>query len=292
MLTKVTKLSDKCMLVKLTIKRAALTKRDQFLTDKIQMQEGDASLTVLTKLFRDKASPINQIMTAVNEVYAYHKKHTLPYVDAGPRILPSDNYMDYTAEMKHLIAKVDNLLSDYMPYYDQLVQQDVMYRNAGHAAGRATVDDYPSADKFASSVAVEYRFSPMPDSRHFLFDLSDEDLAAFDAAEQEAAAAANADVVARMLKPLHSLVERLKEFQGNKGERWHNSLIQNVIEGCDLAQRLSINPTEELTNEIATLRNEAKACLADVEIIKGSANAREAAKAKLEAVAARMSAFA
>jgi hypothetical protein len=76
MLTKVTKLSDKAMLVKLTIKRAALTKRDQFLTDKIQMQEGDASLTVLTKLFRDKASPINQIMTAVNEVYAYHKTTT------------------------------------------------------------------------------------------------------------------------------------------------------------------------------------------------------------------------
>ena len=291
MLTRVTKLSDKCMLVKLTIKRAALTKRDQYLTDKIQAQEGDQSLTVLTKLFRDKSSPINQIMTAVNEVYAYHRKHTLPYVDAGPRILPSDNYMDYTAEMKHLIAKVDNLLAQWMPDYDLLVQQDVMYRNAGHAAGRATVDDYPSAEKFAQAMSVEYRFSPMPDSRHFLFDLSDEDLAAFEAAENEAAATANADTVARMLKPLHSLVERLKEYQGQKGERFHNSLIQNVIEGCDLAQRLAINPTEELTNEIRSLREAAQACLADVEIIKGSANARASAKARLEEVAKRMAAF-
>ena len=291
MLTRVTKLSDKCMLVKLTIKRAALTKRDQFLTDKIQAQEGDQSLTVLTKLFRDKSSPINQIMQAVNEVYAYHRKHTLPYVDAGPRILPSDNYMDYTQEMKHLITKVDNLLNQWMPSYDLLVAQDVMYRNAGHAAGRATVDDYPSAEKFAQAMSVEYRFQPMPDSRHFLFDLSDEDMAAFDAAEQEAIATANADTVARMLKPLHSLVERLKEYQGQKGERFHNSLIQNVIEGCDLAQKLSITPSEELTNEISSLRAAAQACLADVEIIKGSANARASAKARLEEVAKRMAAF-
>ena len=291
MLNKVTKLADKCMLVKLTIRRAALTKRDQFLTDKIQAQEGDQSLTVLTKLFRDKSSPINQIMQAVNEVYAYHRKHTLPYVDAGPRILPSDNYMDYTQEMKHLITKVDNLLNQWMPSYDLLVAQDVMYRNAGHAAGRATVDDYPSAEKFAQAMSVEYRFQPMPDSRHFLFDLSDEDMAAFDAAEQEAIATANADTVARMLKPLHSLVERLKEYQGQKGERFHNSLIQNVIEGCDLAQKLSITPSEELTNEISSLRAAAQACLADVEIIKGSANARASAKARLEEVAKRMAAF-
>lgn len=291
MLTRVTKLSDKCMLVKLTIKRAALTKRDQYLTDKIQQQEGDQSLTVLTKLFRDKSSPINQIMQAVNEVYAYHRKHTLPYVDAGPRILPSDTYMDYTQEMKHLIAKVDNLLANYMPHYQDLVNEDVTYRNAGHAAGRATADDYPSADKFAQAMSVEYRFQPMPDSRHFLFDLSDDDLAAFEAAEQEAAATANADTVARMLKPLHSLVERLKEYQGAKGERFHNSLIQNVIEGCDLAERLSLNPTEELTNEIRSLREAAQACLADVEIIKGSANARASAKARLEEVAKRMAAF-
>jgi hypothetical protein len=287
-----TKLADKCMLVKLTVRKAPLTKRDQFLTDKIQAQEGDASLTVLTKLFRDKSSPINQIMTAVNEVYAYHKKHTLPYVDAGPRILPSDNYMDYTAEMKHMIAKVDNMLMKWLPQYDQLVLNDVRYRNAGHAAGRAKVEDYPSAEKFAAAVGVDYRFSPMPDARHFLFDLSEEDMAAFDRAEAEAAAAANADTVARMLKPLHSLVERLKEFQGTKGERFHNSLIQNVIEGCDLAKKLAINPTQELLNEINTLHDAAKACLADAEIIKGSANARASAKDKLEEVAKRMAAFA
>ena len=291
MLTQVTKLSDKCMQVKLTIRRAALTKRDKAVTNAIQVQYGDNSLTALTKLFRDKASPINKIMSSVNDVYAYHRTHTLPYVDAGPRLLLSDNYMDYTQGMRHLIAIVDNLKQQWLPYYDQLVLDDVRYRNSGYAAGRASVDDYPSAEQFNESTSIDYRFSPMPDQRHFVFDLSDDDLKKFEDAEAEAVAIANADTVARMLKPLRGLVERLKEYQGQKGERFHNSLIQNVIEGCDLAQKLSINPTPELKNEINTLRDAAKACLDDAEIIKGSAHARDAARAKLEAVASRMAAF-
>lgn len=291
MLTKVSKLSDKCMLVKLTIKRAALTKRDNVLTAKVQAQEGDSSLTVLTKLFRDKSSPVAQIMAALNEVYAYHRNHTTPYVDAGPRLLLGTNYMEYTADMRGLIAKVENLKHTFMPHYDVMVQDDIKYRNAGSAAGRACTDDYPSADQFDRSTSIEYRFQPMPDTRHFVFDLSEEDLAAFEQAEAEAAALAAQDTVARMLKPLHNLVERLKEYQGHKGERFHNSLIQNVIEGCELARKLAINPTEELTNEINTLYDAAKACLDDAEIIKGSAHARDAARAKLEAVASRMAAF-
>lgn len=292
MLTRVNKLSDKALLVKLTIKRAALTKRDDVLTRNLQVQERDNSLTVLTKLFRNKSSPVNTIMQSVNEVYAYHRKHTLPYVDAGPRILPNDMYMDYTAEMKHRIAKVDGLLTDYMPYYDQLVTDDVLYRNSGHAAGRANADEYPTADAFKQSVAVEFRFSPMPDSRHFLFDLSDDDLQSFEDAETEAITTANVDTIQRMLKPLSSLVIRLKEYQGAKGERFHNSLIENVIDGCDLAGKLAINPPQALRDQIDELRKTAKDYLDDVEIIKGSANKRDEAKRRLEEVAARMGAFA
>lgn len=295
MLTRVSKLSDKAMLVKLTIRRAALTKRDHAITQQVQQQYGDSSLNVVATLFKDKASPIRQITTAVNECYAYHRKHTLPYTDAGPRMLPGTNYMEYTADMKHLIAVVDNLKRMHLPNYDLYVQDDISFRRiTAQAVGKtstASVDDYPTAEQFDQSTSIEFRFSPMPDSRHFLFDLSDEDMAAFERAEAEAAAAANADTVARMLKPLQSLVTRLQEYQGEKGERFHNSLIQNVIEGCDLAEKLALNPTPELINEITTLRDAACACMADVEIIKGSAIARQQAREKLAAIADKMAIF-
>jgi hypothetical protein len=287
----ISKLSDKVVLVKLTLRRAALTKRDAFLSDKIQRQEGDTSLTVLTKLFKDKSSAINQIMSKYGEVYQYHKKHTLPYVDAGPRILPNEIYMEYTQEMKHRIAQVDNLLDTYMPMYDQLVQDDVMYRNAGHAAGRANSSEYPSAEDFRMSMSAELRFQPMPDVSHFLFDLSEEDVASFKRAEEEAAQAANADTVQRMLKPIQALVTKLGEYQGLKGERFHNSLVENVIDGCTLARKLAINPTPELLADIAELEDAAQGYLKDVEMIKGSAHKRDEAKKKLQDVASKMAMF-
>jgi hypothetical protein len=286
-----TKLSDKVVLVKLTIRRAALTKRDAVLTANLQAQEKDNSLTVLTKLFKDKDSAINQIMAKYGEVYQYHKKHTLPYMDAGPRILPNDMYMEYTQEMKHRIAQVDNLLDTYMPMYDQLVLDDVMYRNSGHAAGRANVSEYPSAEDFRLSMSAELRFQPMPDASHFLFDLSEDDVASFKRAEEEAAQAANADTVQRMLKPIQALVTKLGEYQGLKGERFHNSLVENVIDGCTLARKLAINPTPELLADIAELEEAAQGYLKDVEMIKGSANKRVEAKKKLQDVASKMAMF-
>jgi hypothetical protein len=286
-----TKLSDKVVLVKLTIRRAALTKRDAVLTANLQAQEKDNSLTVLTKLFKDKDSAINQIMAKYGEVYQYHKKHTLPYMDAGPRILPNDMYMEYTQEMKHRIAQVDNLLDTYMPMYDQLVLDDVMYRNSGHAAGRANVSEYPSAEDFRLSMSAELRFQPMPDASHFLFDLSEDDVASFKRAEEEAAQAANADTVQRMLKPIQALVTKLGEYQGLKGERFHNSLVENVIDGCTLARKLAINPTPELLADIAELEDAVQGYLKDVEMIKGSANKRVEAKKKLQDVASKMAMF-
>lgn len=288
---KIARLSSKAILVKLTVRRAALTKRDDTLTTQLQAQEKDSGLTVLTKLFKDKRSPINRIIAEQGEVYAYHKKHTLPHVDAGPRILPNALYFDYTQEMKQRIAAVQALLTRWMPHYDTLVLNDVAVRNSG-GVGRASVTDYPTAEQFEAAMSIELRFMPMPDVRHFLFDISEEDLAACEAAEAEAAAAANADTINRMLKPLHALHARLAEYKGEKGERFHNSIVENVIEGCTLARKLAINPPAELLEEIDNLESAAKGYLDGVEVIKGSADARETARAKLAEIAAKMGAFA
>jgi hypothetical protein len=291
MLQRVSKLSDKALLVKLTTRRVGLTKKDRALTAQLQAQENDASITVLTKLFKDKSGPIYKIFTNVNGVYTYHKQHTLPYIDAGPRILPNKLYFDYTQEMKQRIAVVDALLDNYMPVYDQLVAEDIAYRNFGKTVGRADASEYPTADKFRSSISMDFRFQPMPDTRHFLFDLNDDDLQAVAQAEEEAIAAANADTVNRMLKPLGALVERLKEYQGSKGERWHNAIIENVLDGCNMARKLAIDPAPELLTELNNLETMAKGYLDHVEIIKASPLARDEARKRLAEAADKMAAF-
>jgi hypothetical protein len=286
-----TKLADKVILVKLTQRKAALTKRDRALTNTVQAQFNDNSLTVLTKLFRDKDSPVNKIMTKFNEVYAHHKVNTIPYIDAGPRMLPSTLYFEYTQDMKHKMAVVEKLIDQWMPFYDDLVKADVMFRNTGHAQGRADASEYPTADQFRNSMSNDLRFQPMPDVKHFLFDLSDEDVEAFHRAEAETLNLANADTINRMLKPLTDLTKRLGEFKGEKGERFHNSLVENVIEGCKIARKLVIAPTPELMDQIKELEDMSVKYLSNVEMIKASPMVRKDAQDRLAEVVDKMSAF-
>lgn len=285
------KLSDKVVLVKLTQRRAPLTKRDKALTNQLQTQYNDNSLTAIYKLFRDANSPINKLMKKHNEVYAYHKQNTIPHIDAGPRMLPSTLYFEYAQEMKQRIAVVEKMADQCFQDYDQIVQDDITFRNSGYASGRANRDEYPTADQFRNAVGSDLRFTPMPDKRHFLFDLSEEDLAEFDRAEAELASMAREDTINRMLKPLADLTRRLGEYQGNKGERFHNSLMENVLEGCATARKLSIDPSPELLNEINNLETLASTYLSNAEIIKGSANARAEARRRLDESTEKLSAY-
>lgn len=286
-----TKLSSKALLVKLTIKRAALTRKDQALTDQIQAQQNDQSLTVLTKLFRDKNSPVYQVMQKVSEVYGYHKDNTLPWVDSGPRLLPSAQYMDYTAEMRHRIAVVDNMLNQWMPQYDMLVDADIKYRNGGQLTGRATADDYPTASEFRQRMSFDLRFQPMPDQSHFLFDLSEDDTKAFDDAIHEAARLAKADAIGRMLDPLKHLVKKLSTPIDTDGSIFRDSAIENIVEGCKAARRLMLEDTPDLKAEIDQLENMATSYVFGADSLRNSPDTREAAAKRLAEVADKMAAF-
>lgn len=286
-----TKLSSKALLVKLTIRRAALTRKDQALTDQIQAQQNDQSLTVLTKLFRDKNGPVYQIMQKVGEVYTYHKDNTLPWVDSGPRLLPSSQYMDYTSEMRQRIAVVDTMLRQWMPQYDLLVDADVKYRNGGQLTGRAHANDYPTASEFQHRMSFDLRFQPMPDQSHFLFDLSEDDTKAFDDAINEAARLAKADAISRMLDPLKHLVAKLQTPIDNDGSVFRDSAIQNIVEGCKAARRLMLDDTPELKAEIDTLENMAVSYAFGAVALRNSPDTREAAAKRLAEVADKMAAF-
>lgn len=282
------KLSDKALKVKLTIRRVALTKRDDSLTSTLQAQQNDTGLTVLTKLFRDKTSPIYTIMQAVNAVYTYHIENTLPYEDKGPRLLPSAHSMEYCAGMQHLMGVVDSLVKAAMPNYDALVLADVAYRNQGRAAGTASAADYPSAAEFESKVKFELKFSPLPDEDHPLFDLSEQDRQGFRDQIAETAAAARTDTIRRMLEPLGHLVAKLNAPIGDKDSVFRDSAIQNVVEGCRMARKLMLEPDAALVSEIVELERLVSGYAFGVSQLRESPDTRADAAARLAEASRKM----
>ena len=287
----ITTLADKAMLVKLTVRRANLTKRDSVAEAIIQQQMDDTSLTVLSRLFKDKHNPINQIMTAASEVYTYHKNNTLPWADKGPRMLPNNNYMDYTQTMRNKIANVDTLLQKHIPNYDTYVQLDIAYRSKNQTSSRAKVEDYPSADDFRSRMGFDLRFMPMPDQRHFLFDLSDEDLHAFNASMEQTANMAREDAVKRMLEPLSHLVDKLNKPIGTDGHIFRDSAIENIVEGIEQARKLTLDESPEIKQLTDTLNAEITKYAEHSNWLRESPIVREQAAQKLSDIASAMGAF-
>ena len=286
----ITSLSEKAMLVKLTMRRANLTKRDQIAEAHIQQQLDDTSLIVNSKLFRDKTNPVNQIMTAASEVYTEHKKRTLPWADKGPRVLPNVEYMDYTQIMRGKINHVDAMIQRYIPNYDTFVQRDIAYRSKSPSS-RAKIEDYPTAEQFAAKMGFDLRFMPMPDAKHFLFDLSPDDEAAFNASMEDTATMIKEDTIKRMLTPLQKLVEKLNTPIGADGHIFRDSAIENIVEGIELARRLTLDESPEIKQLTDSLNAEVSRYANNIEWLRESPVVREQAAKKLSDIASAMGAF-
>lgn len=292
---KVTTLADKAMLVKLTVRRANLTRRDTVAEAFVQAQLEDQSLVVNSKLFRDKLNPINQIMSKASEVYTYHKTSTLPYIDKGPRILPNTQYFDYSSEMRKRISEVDALMAQHMPNYDAYVQLDIKYRSAAAVSqgkpARAATTDYPSADEFQARMGFDMRFTPMPEAKHFLFDLSDEDLTTFNQTMEQVATQSRTEVIKKMLEPLQHLVEKLNKPIGTEGAIFRDSAVENIVEGIDLAKRLNVTDDADI-RAAADLLAQAVGAFADNKaVLRESPIVREQAAKKLDFIAQQMGAL-
>jgi hypothetical protein len=279
------------MLVKLTIRRANLSRRDTAAELLIQQSMDDASLVVNSKLFRDKLNPVNKIIAAASEVYTYHKKHTLPYIDKGPRIVPNAMYFEYTQGIRDQISNVNGMLKQHMPSYDTYVDLDIAYRSKSVSGGRAQRDDYPTAGEFEARMGFDLRFSPMPDARHFLFDISADDQKGFEQSMAETATNARNDTVSRMLEPLGHLVSKLNTPIGGEGSIFRDSALTNVVEGVEMARKLAIDPPPELATLMDSLAATVTKCVTGKDLLREDQNTREAAKRKLAALQSQMSAF-
>jgi len=162
----------------------------------------DASLVVNSKLFRDKNNPINKINgRGVGGVHLSQTAHAA-LAGQGPRAsCPTRCILSTRRRCVGLIQQRRRHAEQPYAEFRCVCEFDIAYRSKSASGGRAQRGDYPTAEQFRERMGFDMRFTPMPEARHFLFDLTDEDQAKFDEAMVQTANAASNDVVLRMLEP-------------------------------------------------------------------------------------------
>ena len=293
----VTPLAAKAMLVKLTTRRVTLNARDKMAEEYLQNELGDTAFVVNKKLFRDPGNPINKIMSVSSEVYTYHRAHTLAYMDKGPRILPNTQYMDYTTGMRERINKVDSMMAVHMPQYYTYVNLDIQQRTQADMGKTKPVNyvapnvgEYPTREQFERGLGFDLRFMPLPEEKHFLYDISDSDRDSFNTLMSEIERNATVETIRKMLTPLEHLVEKLNKPIGTEGATFREASVENIIEGIEIARKLNISEDPE----IARLASELSATMSNYigsNVLRESPIVRQQAAQKLDYIARQMGAL-
>jgi len=268
-------LADKAMLARLARRRMNTSVRDKALEAHVRHETQDDSVIVTKHLFRVKSCYVRKLISKYDEVYRLHMDSTMPWIDRGPRLLPSKLYFNYMERMRQAIEEVDQLVPFLFRNWGSLVDQDVISRG-----GTASGHDYPSAATVANAFSIDLQILPLPDTSDFRVDVDDATRDALQGALQEAEQAARADIIRRMLEPVERAVEKLQVPIGEQGSVFRDSLVSNLLGGIHQAKLLNISDDADLSHAIEEIEARVTA-VAKPEALRNSVDHRTKAAKEL-----------
>lgn len=272
-------LTDKALLVTLSICQWSARKYDKKATDEVNTAHGatDAGRFNKALVSRDHLQEIGKI---ANEARAFHYNNTLPWGDNGERLLPASNYFEYTQAMARFKNQFDGLVREFCKSYPLMIDEARRRLN-----GLFNAADYPAnvADKFQ----VKTTFMPVPDSADFRLTLNSQEVENLrNQIEKEVNsrfAQAQREIYARITDQLKRMQERLSLSDGV----FRNSLFENLRELCDLLPRLNIAQDANLI----ALTQELKQVYTDPDAVRKDTALRQQKTAQVEGILNRMTGF-
>lgn len=214
-------------------------------------------------------------------VRLYHNQHTLPWADKGERLLPTKLFMDYKQTMDKYAQTFDFMCDNFYNEYPRLVAEAPQRLGSLFKA-----DDYPELDDVKLKFGFRRAVNPLPEAGDFRLDIPAEDLAdvraEYESKFNERLAAAMKAPWERLHDMLKGISEKLNDTDEESKRRYHDSLITNPLELCELLTKLNVTNDPKL--EEARRQLESAMVGANIEAIRDDAGVRADLKSKVDAI--------
>ncbi len=228
------------------------------------------------------------ILKIRNAWRVWHAENTLPWNDNGTRVLRSAAFLDYTQGYRGWKDQFETALQEFYTAYPTLVAQAELRLNS-----LFNQQDYPDLAEVKRRFAVRLDVYPLPDAEDFrLLDGIPADEAdhlcknAVAGLEGQVGAAVK-DLLQRMHGVVSSMAGRLDVPHGEKGGKFHDTLVGNI---SDMVARIpALNLTDD--PEIKQLAQAMQELVCPPEVLRLDPDARADKAAKAKALAARMSQY-
>ena len=255
-----TNLQTKAMLVKLEGHKWSGRAFDREVTAEVVAQHeaaDDAGRFTKAVLSKDALKGVSSTISAAR---IRHYELTLPWNDAGYRLLPIRVYDKYCDEIDKYIESLGVhrklLIESYDSHIDEARERlGTMFNET----------DYPFAEDLADKISLAYKMRAVPEASHFVADLADDEVSRIrdDIERQVEAQVRNgvADLYKRIGDAVNACSERLAQTEDGKAKTFRNSLIDNLTWLAEWVPQLNVTEDAALDRMAA----EIKRALADVE---------------------------
>ena len=236
---------DTCaLLVELNVSQWTARKLDRSTTDELvtnKNAQSKGAARVNKNLFAGR-SELEVVSQHVTETRSFVYDNTLPWSDSGIRLLPSAKFMEFNTKLQQAEDKFYGLVTEFVTVYPSLITAQAMA--LGDMFNR---NDYPHPTDIEHRFRFNVNYMPVPASGDFRVDIGNdaqEELRAKLAKlADERVDYAMKDIKTRLLEHLKRMSDRLSiDYVGGeaKPRKFHDSLLDNAHELCELAESLNI----------------------------------------------------
>lgn len=282
------RLSETAMLVNLHISVWNAEREDKKAGDAVAAKYGNDGKYGKYRKFLvdpDALKPITKLRT---EIRNRHYELTLPWDDAGGRIISAAGYMTYRDEMRQYGYRMDTLANEFAAEYPQL-----RYDAQRSLNGLWNGSDYPSDESIRGKFSFRTRILPVPESDDFRVAVGDDERDAIRQQIQNAVesqlGSAMGDVSRRIRDVVSHMSAKLKQYacdaNGVKNP-FRDSLVDNIRSLVDLLPSLNLTNDPRIHEVCVDMRADLTRWTADS--LRVSDSTREQVAEKADAILRKM----
>jgi len=278
---------DTCaMLVEFNASQWTARKLDKSTTDEVLKgkQAGDKGAARVNKNLLAGRKELEIINQLVGEVRTYMYNNTLPWSDAGIRLLPTTKFMDFNNTMSTYESKFNDLVDEFISVYPTLITAQAMA--LGDMFNR---NDFPAPNDIAHRFSFRLNFMPVPTAGDFRIDVGN------DAQEEikkklskladERIDNAMRDIKTRLKDHLARMSDRLAVDVVNKEVKtrtFHDSLLHTAHDLCNLVKSLNVTNDQDLEQARRALEEAINGI--DIQDLRKDMPTRNEVKANVDAI--------
>lgn len=232
-------LSQKAMLVKLSMSHWTARKYDRSVSDKVASDYGASQDSGRYHKVLVAKEAIHEVLRAINDAKVFHYANTLPWQDDGFRILPAANFDIYSKGMRERQSDFENKAAEFCKNYP--AYQEDAKQNLG---GLFRLEDYP--DNIESKFDFSVKITPLPHETDFRVELQAADVSRIQTEIRERVESARVFAMKDLWERLYTNVSKMVERLSDKDAKFKDSLVNNLRDLCSILPKLNIDNDSRL----------------------------------------------